>query len=73
MSRNEAIVYSVGSGKYLKFQHDERLTGHGAEIFGFHSPKAWEPLELSNWAFEPGSGGVSAYDPDDLLAAYTGG
>jgi len=49
VSRNEAIVYGTTG---LKFNYDFRLLG-GGEMFGFHLPKTWKPVEVKTWTVKP--------------------
>lgn len=73
VSRNESIIYSVPSGKSLLFNHDERLSGRGAEMFGFYTPVTWDPLEVSEWEFDRAVDCDDPSSPDSVVAAYTGG
>jgi hypothetical protein len=69
VSRNEAIIYSVPSGSSINMNHDERLSGHGGDIFGFYNPIAWEPLQLSSWQFDRSLSGLVC-DPATVLSQY---
>jgi hypothetical protein len=48
VSRTEAIIYSVPSGRSIVMNHDSRLLA-GAEQLGFYMPRTVEPIERVFW------------------------
>jgi hypothetical protein len=67
VSRNESIIYGADR---LLFQHDERLTGRGGEVFGLVPPQAWDPIEVVEWEFDKALPSSVLDEPDDVVAYF---